>query len=256
MKWNLVVVIKVKYIFLALALSATHAFACEKTLSFGVSYESWEPYYFNKGDQQTGAEIDFIKLVFADANICYKTVRIPSSERALLELRKGNIDLLFSASKSEKRAEYAHFSEPYRTEYMRIFWHKSTPQKLKNATLAELLELRLQGAVNRGSYFGPINQPLIEKSSSFRRVPTLRQRINLVTHHRVDFAIEDEAAGLQYIHTNKIDNIELHPYIVHSDQVSFMFSKKSVPYSIVEKVNVAIKNNRDSYPDILARYLK
>lgn len=256
MKWNHVVTIKIKCIFLALALSATQAFACDKTLSFGVSYESWEPYYFNKGEQQTGAEIDFIKLVFSDTNICYKTIRVPSSERALLELKKGNIDLLYSASKSEKRAEYAHFSEPYRTEYMRIFRHKSTPQKLKNATLAELLEFGLHGAVNRGSYFGLINQPLIDKSSSFRRVPTLRQRINLVTHHRVDFAIEDEAAGLQYIHSHNIENIELHPYIVHSNQISFMFSKKSVPYSTVEKINAAIKNRRDTYPDLLAKYLK
>ncbi|WP_435276380.1 substrate-binding periplasmic protein [Psychrobium sp. nBUS_13] len=256
MKWNQIIVIKVKCLCLTLVLSASNAFACDKTLIFGISYESWEPYYSIKGEQHTGSEIDFLKLVLADANICYKTVRVPSSERALLELKKGNIDLLLSASNNESRAGHAHFSEPYRTEYIRIFWHKSAPSKLKNATLNEILEFGFHGAVNLGSYFGPINQPLIEKSLSIRRVATLRQRIDLVSHHRVDFAIEDEAAGLQYIHCHNIENIELHPYIVHSDQVSFMFSKKSVPYSIVEKINASIKNNRDSYPDILAKYLK
>lgn len=240
---------------LLLILSSSMASACERTLSFGVLHEWWKPYYFQDNGKPTGSEVDFLKLVFNDAGICYKTIPIPSSERALVELKQGNIDLLFSASYSDERAEYAHFSVPYRTENARIFWNTSNSAVLKDATLAQLLTSGLQGAVNRGSYFGNKNDPLIKKSKSFRRVPTLRQRIALVSYNRVNFAIEDQAAGLLYLKENKIHNIEMHPYVIFSDDVSLMYSKKSVPLSVVHQLDASIKKNKGEYQALLQKYL-
>jgi len=229
--------------------------ACETTLTLGLGLETWPPYYMEEKGKSTGADIEFIRQVLNEADICLGIVKMPSSERAQLEIQNGNIDFLYSASYSEKRAEYAAFSLPYRDERVRIFWKKSQHQHLTNKTLVDLVNSGLMGVSNRGGYIGNYNQKVINDHSKITRVSTLRQRIRLLGLDRVDFAIEDELSGLYYLHQHDIKNIELHPYVVYKNEVALMFSRKSVPSKIIDKINLAIQKKKHHYPTILAQFM-
>jgi len=205
--------------------------------------------------KSTGADIEFIRQVLNEANICLSIAKLPSSERAQLEIKNGNIDFLYSASYSDKRAKYAAFSLPYREERVRIFWKKSHHQDLVNKTLVDLVDAGLMGVSNRGGYIGNYNQKVINDHSKITRVSTIRQRIKLLGLGRVDFAIEDELSGLYYLHQHDINNIELHPYVVYKNEVAMMFSRKSVTNDLIDKINIAIQKKKHQYPMILAEFM-
>ena len=72
---------------------------------------------------------------------------------------------------------------------------------------------------------------------------------------RVDFAIEDEMSGNAYLQKYALKNIELHPYVVFESQVSLMFSRKSVPKKLVEKINFILESNKSNYQAILSQFV-
>ena len=122
-------------------------------------------------------------------------------------------------------------------------WKKNKYQQLTDASLDDLVAAGLSGVSNRGSYVGNYLDEM-KYTSSIHLVSTIRQRMNMLTLGRVDFAIEDEIAGLEYLRQNSLNNIELHPFIVFENEVSLMFSRKSVPKRIVDKINLIMKQNK------------
>jgi len=228
---------------LCIVLYSINSIACEKTLTLGLGAE-WKPYYFEEQGKHTGADIQFIQNILATANICLVYVKIPTSKRAVVELEKGNIDFLYGASYSSARDKFARFSTPYRSENVRIFWIKNKYKHLTNGTLSDLVGAGLLGVSNRGSYLGSHLKDEIETNSSIYLVTTIKQRMKMLENGRVDFAIEEEVAGLNYLRQHSLKNIELHPFVVFQNEVSLMFSRKTVPKQTVDKINLIIKQNK------------
>ncbi|MFT5758088.1 MAG: polar amino acid transport system substrate-binding protein [Alteromonadaceae bacterium] len=214
-------------LFLLYTLSgATQAQVCNSTLTLGLS-NIWPPYYFEIDAQPTGADIDIVKMIFSQANICLKYRKMPSSARALIELEKGSVDFLYAASFSEERQRIATFSIAYRNETVRIFWRPNGREYLAGGTLKSMFLSGLVVAINRGSFVGSNAGQLLklQNESSVISVPTIEQRMRMLMHQRVDFIIEDELAGLYYIRKEKLSGIELHPYIIYQNDISLMFSR-------------------------------
>ena len=92
--------------------SSVHSQPCQSTLKLGLG-SIWPPYHFNQNGQPSGIDIEIVQHIFKQANICLLYSKMPSSARALVELKKGSIDFLHGASFSEKRKEYAIFTLPY-----------------------------------------------------------------------------------------------------------------------------------------------
>ncbi|WP_430460965.1 substrate-binding periplasmic protein [Thalassolituus sp. LLYu03] len=87
--------------------------ACE----IRVGWEDWAPYIYRENGELQGAEYDYL-LRLSDAVGCeFIFVDLPWI-RALEQLEKGNIDLLYGASFSSERHAFANFSVPYRYEEM------------------------------------------------------------------------------------------------------------------------------------------
>ncbi len=122
--------------------SSVHSQPCQSTLKLGLG-SIWPPYHFNQNGQPSGIDIEIVQHIFKQANICLLYSKMPSSARALVELKKGSIDFLHGASFSEKRKEYAIFTLPYPQETVRIFWRKKISSALRNATLSQLLSAKL-----------------------------------------------------------------------------------------------------------------
>ena len=86
---------------------------------------------------------------------------------------------------------------------------------MASASLESLFSSGLIVAMNRGSFIGEKADKIlkIQNNSTVISVPTIEQRMLMLTHQRVDFIIEDEFAGLYYIHREKI-NEKLMKFIV------------------------------------------
>jgi len=269
------------YLFIGIA-PISLAAKCQQTLTLGLG-NIWPPYYFLKADankyapikdQVTGIDIDIVKHIFQQANICLAFVTMPSSTRAFIELKKGKIDFLYGASYSKDRANFSFFSFPYRQETVRIFWSEKwltqalindeqqtkdpikQYEKLLSSNLEGLLESGLTGTINNGSFIGKYSQLLKEMpyAENMYNIPTIDRRMKMLQQHRVNFTIEDQLAGQYYLKQHSSSSITMHPFIVYQNNIALMFSKKSVSYLLVEQINKAILQSKNSFPKIIAKY--
>jgi len=228
---------------------------CEKILSIGVG-TSWPPYYFEIENKLVGIDVEIVKMVFSKLNICPKYVKMPSSVRGLTELKKGNVDVLYAASFTKERTLIGIFSEPYRQENVRVFWKPSDNKAFENKSLMALLSAKLVGVINPGSYFGPSYDESLKTTNSWPivKAASIKQRMGMIEHGRVTFSIEDEFAGLFYLNENNINDIKLHPSTVYENEVSLLFSRKTVSLKQVEAINTVILNNKAKIQDIILSY--
>lgn len=228
---------------------------CEKTFTLGLG-NIWPPYYFEEKGQARGIDIEIVEHIFSQSDYCLHFIKMPSSARALVELKKGTIDFLYGASFSDERAEYAIFSKPYRHETIRLFWRKDEHNEYKNASLFDLFAAKLQVATNRGSHTGGYGIALTEKENQpyITHVPTIERRMKMLALRRVDFTIEDEIAGLFYLQNQLSKSIEMHPYIINQNNISLLFSKKNTSAQEVTIFNNIIKNNQEKFEILLMSY--
>ncbi|MBU77509.1 MAG: hypothetical protein CMK63_10985 [Pseudoalteromonadaceae bacterium] len=240
---------------LVVAVVSNSAFSCDKTLKVGIS-QQWAPYTFTQNGKLTGIDIDVVNLVLKEAGFCAKYVIMPSSKRGFAELKHGNVDLLPAASYSKERDVFSYFSEPYRLEVMRLFWYpKPFLEKLDLQGLLEQQQIILS---NSGSYYGPefSHFSTVEKyKSQLITVPSLRQRVAMLSAKRVDFFIDDELAGLYLIQNNQHSGIALHPYIIHNNDVYLMLSKVTLDANERAAISQAIVSNKQAIKEIIARYV-
>ncbi|MBE0379964.1 polar amino acid transport system substrate-binding protein [Pseudoalteromonas prydzensis ACAM 620] len=215
----------------------------------------WPPFVFDGDQALTGIDIDISRLVLTEAGFCSYFVRFPTSKRGLVELEKGRVDVLSAASFTQQRAQYSHFSTPYRRERMRLFWYED-PRYLTHS-LAELLAKDKTIAVNNGGYYGKEFEQLSQTSDnkeSIVRVPLLSHRLHMLKAKRVDFMIDDEISGQYLIRQEEITGITLHPYVIHDNPIHFMLSKKTVTIENMHAINSAIINVQAEIEKIIASY--
>ena len=238
---------------LLMILSLNKAYAsCDSRLKIAV-IERLNPFHLMDSDLTLSIDLDIVKVIAKEANICFDYIKMPSSTRLLSELKKGNIDVVFSASYNKERAKFGWFSHPYRQEVIRIFITKNVGKTAHQATLSQLLELGYAATANTGNEYGEIfNQvkPFIQHN-----IPLLHRRMAMLRLKRVDFTIEDELAGLLFLRYHEIDNVVMHPFIVNKNEVSFLFSRQSVNKKIVDIIDKIIDKNRTKFNEIRLTYI-
>ncbi|GEA10563.1 transporter substrate-binding domain-containing protein [Alteromonas sp. KUL49] len=221
---------------------------CKKTLVVSVAQE-WPPFSYLEDDEFKGLDIEIVELVLRNANYCWNYVYYPSSTRSLIELKKGNVDLIFAASYTSERADYAFYSEAYRFETMQLFGRIGQIAK-------STLEAGSTIAVNRGSHYGnDFERYRQECEECIVDTNTASERFALVDRGRVDFAIEESIAG-DYI----IDKAGLTGSIVptsvtiNRSPVHFMLSKKQLTFLELDHLNQVIGNSHNEINSIVIKY--
>lgn len=225
---------------------------CKDTFTLGLG-SVWPPYYYEEEGQIKGVDIKIIENIFSQIDICLRFLKMPSSSRSLAELKKGTIDFIYGASFTQEREKYTIYSQPYRQETIRLFWKKAELIEYQNASLADLFTAKLQVATNRGAYIGGYGVALTKKENQpyISNVPTIERRMKMLTFDRVDFTLEDEVAGRYYLKTHPESSIEMHPFVVYQNEVSLLFSKKTISIRQVEEINRIINRNKKKYKEIL-----
>ncbi|KZN60126.1 hypothetical protein N473_24420 [Pseudoalteromonas luteoviolacea CPMOR-1] len=212
---------------------------------------TWPPYIRYENDVPKGVDIAITKLVFEKAKLCIQFLRLPSSARGLVELYKGFIDVLPSASFNIERAQNAHFTVPYRRERMRLFTRlELEPVK----SLTELFAAEYTFVTNPGAYYGEELRQILQISWYQQRlveVASASRRMELVNKKRIDFLIEDEYSGYYYINRLGYDKLRLHSYIVNDNAIHFMLSRINFTQQEIDAVNKAIESLKPEIEKIL-----
>ncbi len=238
------------------------AFSDEKQqVTLNVSWEPWRPFLFKTDDDSlSGLDIEVLEAVAEDGG--YKLVYhyIPW-KRAVSYIKSGKIDVATSASITVERSQFAWFSDAYRHESAVIFVRKGEADNYPIHSLSDIVELKFNLGATRGFYYGGAFERLM-------KYPDFKKNIDIVTAEsenykkllkkRIDGFLADPYSGSEGLRQQRLlYQVEIHPYTVYQDKCHFMFSKKTVPFSLVAKFNKSLQKLKDNgvVENILNNYL-
>ncbi|TMP07584.1 ABC transporter substrate-binding protein [Pseudoalteromonas sp. S3178] len=235
---------KIKTVLLCLLFSTSlSVFACERTLTVASHDAFWPPYVMGMNGQLQGSEVDALNIIFKDSPFCFEVKMLPNSKRAFTELRHGRIDLGWAASYTDKRAQFVHFTDSYRTEVMRVYQNKNNTHTVKN--LADIFDQGLTIGANFGSYYGAeFEQYKTTHKSQIEYTSATSKRFEMLNKQLIDFAIEDELVGAYF--SKRANNVAVVPNFnaINTDDIHLMLSKKTLSVDDVKVINQLILQNK------------
>ncbi|WP_289027760.1 transporter substrate-binding domain-containing protein [uncultured Paraglaciecola sp.] len=234
--------------------------ACELVIK-AVSSDDWPPYFYKAYGKEAGLEVDILHTVLEKTPYCIEFVAMPSLSRAVEELKRNRVDLLVASSFNQDRANFSQFSQSYRDEKMVMFenkHNKTLSQPL--ATTANYKDYINQEnifiAVHRGSHYGKeFDQFLGDFKGNTISTTFAKQRFDLLKKGRVDFAIEDELAGVFLMaDANYYEHIVNTQIVVFNEPVYYMLRKGLMNEQQLEVFNLAIKDSLQQIQDLIQEY--
>ncbi len=221
--------------------------ACPPFLTMAYN-SSWQPYIEVSDEQVRGTDVRFIQQLLAANSMQLKFAYIPE-KRALQQLQQGGIDLLFGASYTEERAQYAYFSKPYRQEHNAVVVHQqlvdSYPGLTVKSAFLELAQRKLIGTYNPAGFYGDDFEQLKQNAQVKARSVFVfegRRRLELVSTRRADYTIADQQAmEYELAHQSKGKGLTLLPFSLNDAPIHLMFSKATVTAACVEELNRLIR---------------
>lgn len=229
---------------------------------------TWRPYQFNQvsstGYNLTGMDIELVRAVASDTgiDINYREVKWSQHQN---DLKSGDIDLASGATFDSSRANYAYFSVPYRFEENSLFMLKDSEKMLNFENITAFLsQVRLQNmrlGLTDSFTCGDLQvneftNDEANKDIIFRYDNEL-QLLQALIRMEIDGFIADKIVGAAVILENsankKVKEVELQ---IHTP-IHLMFSKKTVPISLVDHFNKKITQLVESkeYKKITKAYL-
>ncbi len=210
---------------------------------------SWLPYVKVEANKVSGTDIELIRSIVTAAGSQLKLESLPES-RALQYLAAGQVDLLFAASYTEERAQYAWFTVGYRQEKTMLVVHpelrRHYPQVATIEGFLALASRKLVGAFNPKGYYGELFEQLKQQPQVQQRTLAIfdpSQRLDLVLSQRADFTVVDQMAHRTFIaqHPAYQQLVEL-PFVLHQADVHLMLSKATVSQACLLKLDQAIQH--------------
>jgi len=228
-------------IVLAMAAPASAQGACDRT--FKVSWEPWPPYQIDQGDgPPTGIDMEMVKAVAEEVGCDVKFVELPW-KRQLRQIKKGKIDLTPAANYTEKRDEFAHYSEPY-LDFESILWVNAGDSEGYNS-LKDFLDGGKRLGVTQGWTYGDTADKLIDMGEYQKQIDKnskVKLNIRMTAAGRVDGTLGNRyTIAYQAKEQGVRENIRRTNAVVQSAPVHIIFSEKSVSKETVETWSDAIK---------------
>lgn len=241
----------------AAAPSAETAAGCDLTMG----WDPWEPYqYRDVGGDVRGLDVEIVSAI-AETSGC--RLSFVSSDWATLldRLKEGDVDILTGATRSEPREQFAYFTDPYRDESFGLYVRAGEAEEHAAAGLEELLEggFRL-GVTQEYLYGGQIAalEQNPEYADQFVAAAVGEVNYSRLLNQEIDGFLEDPYVAAAVLRTKGLtEDIEAHPFVIATDPVSLMISKKSVAPEIVERINASLAELKASgdYRAIIEKYL-
>jgi len=227
-----------------------------------VGWDPWEPYqYQDLGGELRGLDVELIRGLAG--RIGCQTRFLASDWASLLEmLKKGEIDMLPGATRTDGRAEFAMFSDPYRDETFVLFVRAGEKGRFKTDSVGKLLERGFRiGVVSEYLYGKEITalQDSAEYEDLFISVPISELNFSNLINFEADGFLEDPFVAAAVIRKKGLaEEVEAHPIAIKTREVRLMFAKASVEQSRVDAINVALQEQKSdgSYAALFEKYLQ
>lgn len=231
--------------------------ACELRMG----WEPWKPYQYRDSDGNLkGLDIDLIRAI-ATRMDCDLTLIEQPWARHLRELRAGRIDLAAGADYSPERARHAYFSDPYRTESVRLFMRHGEVDQYAFSELSDVAKEGLTVGVTRGYKYGDPFQALKESPDAQNHIEMARSDLlnyRKLARGRVDAILADPRVLEARVKNSAFEGaFEAHPLPIKQTPIHFIFSRKSTSKALVQRFNNALITITDTrlYDRIVNSYV-
>lgn len=209
---------------------------------------TWLPYVEVRDESVTGTDIELIRSTLAAVGTDLRLLPLPES-RALNQLEQGQVDLLFAASYTKERSQFARFSVPYRQEINQIVVHQQLMHKYPELNSKQgfltLASRRLAGTYNPKGFYGEEFEVLKQQAAVVQRSLAIfdpEQRLELVLSQRADYSIVDQDwLTLRNRQRGQEAMLEVLPFILYQADIHLMLSKKTVTAACVDALNVQLQ---------------
>lgn len=182
----------------------------------------------------------------------------------LAQLKTGQVDLVISALRRPDREEFAHFSEVLRRSVNVLYLSRSTSLRPTAKTLDKLLtffeDQKFKLGVVQGYSYGDrtLDQWLVDHSDQVVEVENDTALFTLVEHNQVDGFLIDQIVGADISYRERFGHLVVEfPLTLSKLPYYVIFSKETVPFSVVETFNQSLLDLQESgeYNSIIQEYL-
>ncbi|GAK50247.1 extracellular solute-binding protein family 3 [Candidatus Moduliflexus flocculans] len=221
--------------------------------------DDWKPYEFRQEKELTGYSVEVVQQVFKQMGIEISSLEIFPWARAEWMVFNGELDALFSVTKSQKREEACFFpSEALAQSDWVLFIRKSDVGQLKFDTLEDLKGKQI-GVVREHAYT-PEFWEFLKREKNYEEVAADAQNFQKLAAHRVDYVVSEYAVGMSLL--NELGLIDKIVALAESPlkraELFIMFSKKTVSAEIVAQFSETLRQFKTTlaFQEIAAKYLR
>lgn len=214
-----------------------------------VAWTPWSPFIV-AGTPPNGIHIELMNWVAKETKcqLIYKKLAWRESVEAI---KNGEVDILGRAGVTEERKKFAHFSQAYRKSLIVLYVRKGTSKATQAYNLENLLDQGLIIGVQEGTYYGKeikALRSLPKYKNSFLELPFPEgPPLNLLLDKTIDGLIESPLTiDSKVLKLSKETQIEEYPLDIFSEDLHFMFSKKTITVKFVEQFNLGLDKVKQS----------
>ncbi|MBF0477328.1 MAG: transporter substrate-binding domain-containing protein, partial [Deltaproteobacteria bacterium] len=171
-------------------------------------------------------------------------------------------DIAIPASKTVEREKFAFFSDPYRKEVIALFVRRGESGKYHFKTLSDLIGSNFKLGVTQGYYYGRDFQLLMKNPNFVKQIEEASDDLSnyhkLLTN-KIDGFLSDQTGTVIDIRKEGLEGkIDIYHIDITSEDIFFMFSRKSVKPDMVGTFNTGLKALKASgrYEEIINKFLK
>ena len=176
------------------------------------------------------------------------------------ELKKGQVDLLLGASKTESREQYAYFSNPYRTEEFSLYIRKDDATRANYKDIDEFISNGSKIGIVDDYYYGPAVSIMLDGTATSKSfVSGIMGEFNVgrLLDEDIDGFLEDSFVGASMLRRKALKTyIVEHSFKIETGDIFAMFSQKTTSEEQVSKFNAELEKMRESgeFQAILDKY--
>lgn len=233
------------------------AFACELRFAWG----QWPPFHYrNQQGDLIGFDVELLKHISnkTDCTLIPMETRWPAT---LKRLKSGSLHVSVSMSYTQERAEYLHYSDPYRKETIGLFVSQKKQSSITYRSLEELSQSDFKLGVNQGYYYGKTFLKLQRQGVLTDNLQIAEGHISNIYNLRegqIDGFLMEIVTAFRLLKSTKLeDAIVLFPLTVNDSGVHFVFSKRSVDPHLVRQYNQELRKAKTdgTYDKLMTKYL-
>jgi len=226
---------------------------------FRVRVSDYAPLYFqDKNGKWTGLDVELADALFNEMS-CRSLYEIVPWKRSLMELKRGNLDMMMTLSITEERKKFLNFLGPIRDEIIALAVSDNSDYHINS--LEDFKKFPGKIGIQMGSFYGDAFDTKYKNDKNFANkfyaLANDKQNIYRLKANRI-FGFFGDRYNLAYKIANDdaFKGIKIHPFFINQAFVYFGFSKKSVSKEMFNRIQKAFDQAKlkGKFEKILQKY--